>query len=906
MSLTDQVREIDSKVAKGQLVDVANEHYDKSVEAHVQNFAYLKGKSAAKSIERFADMVGSSGKVEVLATRTIEDDNSSVSLYSIEGSGESDTRVRLLLLVARKFSDKGKIVEEEYLPVRSTADAQTYFPETRLPIKQVQPRLSFITPTRKRRGKGGGRPRKAPKDTDLHRIPTIGKTVLDALNKAGITTFEMLSTAADEVLESVKSVSGRRFVNFDTSYWREAAGHAFRGEWDKMPDPPKASKKSSKKNAQVDFSQVEANDLSKLPKVGPNMLQAMHSEGIHTFADLSKASEEKLARLKEKGGRPFVNFDMSYFPKAAQRVVAGDKNIPAPPKPSGKSAGKGLAGRKARDINPNDLHILPGVGAQLVKALHDRGINTFSDLAEADRSVLAEARSETKGKYKNIDLKFLQRQAKHAAAEKYGKIKRNVKIEKSAKSATANAEERHQARLANAKKQDLEVLPGIGASVKEAMNNAGIGTFAQLAAAKPEKLREIANNAGKRFARFDVNFWKQVAAHAQAGEFDKIPVKPPTAAKPKPSGKKRGGQRGPRQARPPRQPRDQRDLGALPTIGATIINALRERNINTFAQLSSASDAKLEEVRAASGPKYKTFPVSFWREAANVAKEGSLDYPPVPRKEKKASGGRRGRAPREIPPTELTALPNVGSSLASALRESGINNWQDIVDAEPWKLMKAAHDAGKRFRKMNPEVLRKSAQDAINGKFPKPKKRGKRKSQLPPGADKLTELDGIGAKVQEKLFERKIMTYDDLAKANINVLEEVRDSVGKRVAKANVRDWKSMAKLATEGRWSEINPSKYEDSSPTSNKGKRPKAPKGGDDLTKIKGIGPQAQMMFHTRGIKTYQDLVNMRDDALMSLLEESGARVNPEDFEQVRTAAAQQLSKSSKGKGKSKKSKV
>jgi len=621
----------------------------------------------------------------------------------------------------------------------------------------------------------------------------------------------------------------------------------------------------------------------------------MHEAGITTFIDLSKVTDEQLEKLRVEGGRPFVNFDMTYFRDSAKLIASGEATIPAPPRPASKAKLGTKAGRKPRDINPNDLHILPGVGRQLVKALHDRGINTFSDLANADKSVVKEARSETKGKYKNIDLKYLRKQAERAAAGKYDRIDPQVKIAKKKELAKVDPSARHLAKLQAASKHDLEVLPGIGKSVKNAMNEAGIRTFAQLASAKTERLKEIAGSAGRRFARFDVEFWRTVAAHAQAGEYDKIPVKPPTVAKP-PKAKRKPG--APRQARPPRTPRDHKDLQALPTIGATIISGLHNAGITTFAQLAGASDTKLTEVRDASGPKYKTFDINYWRTVAGLAKEGTYEYPDPPRKEKKAKTGRRGRAPKELKPTDLNALAGVGPSMATSLRSVGLNTWQEIVDAEAWKIMRAASEAGRRFKSMNPADLQKAARNAINGKFPAPKKRSGSKSSLPEGADKLQDLPGIGAKVQEKLFERGVLTYADLSKATIGALEAVRDEVGRRVAKANVRDWKANAKLAADGEWSSIDPDKYEqkDAAPKKAKAKRPKVYADGDDLTKLKGVGPKAVQMFRSRGIKTYRDVVEMEDNALMALIEDSGARVKPEDFEKVRAAAAKQMSKSSK----------
>ena len=888
MDLNKALQSVDALVADGKFSEAAESFHAKKSRVHASPTLTITGKEAARKYSEFESQLGEEGEVELIDSYIVDGEPKSVSLYSIKGDPNLDHRLKLLLLVARQWDDAGKIVEEETLQVRSTTEAQPYFPGRKLGNKQVQPRLRLVKPSRKSRGKGGGRPRKPVQDTDLFRIPTIGKTVLEAMNKAGIDTFETLSKAGDDVLDAIRAQSGRRFVNFEPGYWRDAAAHVIAKGFDALPKPPRAKPKKAKRGADLDFSNVAADALDKLPKVGPNMLTALKSEGINTFNDLAEATDEVLEKLRAKGGRPFVNFDMSYFRSAAKAIVDGATKIAAPPKPQSAKASGGRPGRKPKDINPNDLHILTGVGKGLIQSLHDRGINTFEDLANADKAVIEDARAQTKGKYKNINVAYLQRQARHAANGNFDKLSSEVKLDKAAPAAKADLAERRLARLKNAKKQDLDVLPGIGKSVKEAMNAAGINTFAQLASAKVERLQEIAQNAGKRFARFDVNFWKDVAQKAHAEDFENIPAKPPVAEKPKRT-PRADGKRAPRQARPPRTPRDNKDLGALPSIGKTIINALHEANIKTFAQLASASDAKLEAVRANSGPKYKTFPVEYWKQVAELAKNETYEYPPVPVKEKKASTGRRGRAKKGKQPTDLRALAGVGANLEASLRDNDIKTWQDIVDAEPWVLGKAGAEAGKRTRNLDTAALKRAARDAMAGKFPEPVKRARKSTPMPEGADKLKMLPGIGAGVQDKLFERGIMTYNDLGNANIATLEAVRDEVGRRVAKADVREWRRMGKLAADGEWSKIDPAKYgDDGKPTTKAAPRPKPAKNGDDLTKIKGIGPQAAQLFASRGVKTYLQVVQLSDDALIALIEEGSARIDPADFEKVRSAAA------------------
>ncbi len=888
MDYTTQLEVLDAAFVEDRFDDQVASIVDKNLFTHVQNLLTLKGKPAIANLGTLRGSLGESANVELLAQRYIEEDMTSVSLFSIQG-GPEDRRVKSLLLLARRFNEKGKVVEEEYLPIGSTADAQPYFPETRLSAKQIQPRLSFVTATRKRRAKGSGKPNIRLKPTDLHRLAMVGPKVLNNLKEAGIETFEALASASDDLLETVREASGRKLRNFDFSYWRQAAQMAFEGNFDKIVAPPKSkAQKIGKRDSATDFSALRDDDIHFLPKVGPKLLQAMRAAGLGSYSALAEASDEQLEALRVDAGRPFVNFDMSYFRKAAKKKAEGSKTVPAPPSPEkAKPAGEGRRGGRARRaINPNDLHKLPGVGAQLVAALHDAGVNTFSDLANADARTLHEARAKTKGKYKNIDIAYLKRQAKYAAAGQFEKIETPAKVEKASKPEKGlDPSANFQARLRSATDKRIDIIPGVGPGIKAAMRERGIATISDLAKADAVVLSEIAETSGRRFSGFSVQFWIDSAKHFLAGEFDQIPSKAPKAVRaPKPK-RKQGGKR---EAGQPRTPRNDQDLLALPTVGATIARGLNEAGLDTFGKVATASEEQLTNVRDASGPRFKNFDVAYWKEVASLAAAGNYDYPQKPAVAAKVRGERKARQTKPLDSRKLKRLSGVGDTFAAALRENGLNNWQDIVDAEIWKILKAASEGGKRSKGVDPEELKRSAKDALNGKFPERQARGT-KAKLPEGHDDFTNIPGLGQVVRDRLYEVNIRTFKDLNKATIGELEAIRDTVRGRVARANVRDWKQLAGHAAKGEWSKVDASKFgEDDDTPKPVAKRPTAPTDGDDLTLIKGIRHKGQQMFRSRGIRTFSGVVGLSDDALSALLDESGPRPASVTAASVREAAA------------------
>ncbi len=75
---------------------------------------------------------------------------------------------------------------------------------------------------------------------------------------------------------------------------------------------------------------------------------------------------------------------------------------------------------------------------------------------------------------------------------------------------------------AEAKSDDLEIVEGIGPKIAEVLTQAGIVTFADLAAATPEAIREILDNAGSQFAAHDPATWPKQAGLAAAGQWDEL------------------------------------------------------------------------------------------------------------------------------------------------------------------------------------------------------------------------------------------------------------------------------------------------------------------------------------------------------------------------------------------------
>ena len=71
-------------------------------------------------------------------------------------------------------------------------------------------------------------------------------------------------------------------------------------------------------------------------------------------------------------------------------------------------------------------------------------------------------------------------------------------------------------------KDDLTKIEGIGAKTAEALQNAGINSFAQLADMEAAKVKETLVEAAKTFNRFDTTTWPQQARMAALGQWEAL------------------------------------------------------------------------------------------------------------------------------------------------------------------------------------------------------------------------------------------------------------------------------------------------------------------------------------------------------------------------------------------------
>ncbi len=98
------------------------------------------------------------------------------------------------------------------------------------------------------------------------------------------------------------------------------------------------------------------------------------------------------------------------------------------------------------------------------------------------------------------------------AAESVAEVKEEKSVEEAPK----------KAKKASAKSDDLTKIEGIGPKAAEAIVSAGIISYADLAVAKSDKIKEIITEASSRMAHLDPTSWPKQAKMAADGKWDEL------------------------------------------------------------------------------------------------------------------------------------------------------------------------------------------------------------------------------------------------------------------------------------------------------------------------------------------------------------------------------------------------
>ncbi|MEZ4958353.1 MAG: helix-hairpin-helix domain-containing protein [Saprospiraceae bacterium] len=218
-----------------------------------------------------------------------------------------------------------------------------------------------------------------------------------------------------------------------------------------------------------------------------------------------------------------------------------------------------------------------------------------------------------------------------------------------------------------------------------------------------------------------------------------------------------------------------------------------------------------------------------------------------------------------------------------------------IVHAE--KLEKEAKAALKAYKKelkaayesasTSPagEVSPKAAEEPTNQRRkpgPKPKTEKTTPAAKPSGGDDLTKVKGVGDKVAEMLNQNGITSYADMAATSFERYKELLKANGMSQFR-NPTNWASLAadlaaapppaeEEAPKRRGRQPGPKPKAEKTTPAAKPARKKAASGGDDLTKVKGVGDKVAEMLNQNGITSYADMAATSFERYKELLKANG----------------------------------
>ena len=341
-------------------------------------------------------------------------------------------------------------------------------------------------------------------------------------------------------------------------------------------------------------------DLTHIRGIGPRYAALLGDSGIHTFDDLAAADAEQLRAIIKPGPMQQLNFT-SWSAQA--------------------SAFAATRGARTGD----DLTTLEGIGPMYAARLNDGGITTFAQLAETDEATLTALINAPA--WRRINYGNWQAQARLAAAgDEAGLLEL-------------------QSRLFRREGDNLSLIRGVGARSAAGLREAGLGSFAALAAATPEQVEAAVKAGGGRGG--DYAAWIDEAGRRAVGR---------------------------RVARATRRPRAAyvvpcpQDLSAVHGIGSVFEQRLYAAGIGSYwevAELPADELATILDVRP-----------------------GSIDLPAIQAEAMRLAveSNALGRAWDGTPPDDFEQVGGIGEVFERRLYEAGICTFAALAATAPERL----------------------------------------------------------------------------------------------------------------------------------------------------------------------------------------------------------------------------
>ncbi|MER3375243.1 MAG: 30S ribosomal protein S2 [Allomuricauda sp.] len=271
-------------------------------------------------------------------------------------------------------------------------------------------------------------------------------------------------------------------------------------------------RKAVKKMAAIDRMKKDGtfNTLSKKERLQVDRLRAKLDKNLGSIADMTRLPgaifivdtmrEHIAVKEAQKLNIPiFAMVDTNSDPRPIDFVI-----------PANDDAGKSIEA------------ILTEVTNAVAEGLAERKNDKQNDKEEEEDEVVAKKVVADDSEEDEVVEKKATKKAKPAPKkeEKTEAKKEEKAVEKKEEKAEKPAEPAKKEEAAKA--DDLTKVEGIGPKAAEAIVNSGIGTYAELAKADPEKIKEILTEASSNLAHLDPTSWPKQAKMAADGKWDEL------------------------------------------------------------------------------------------------------------------------------------------------------------------------------------------------------------------------------------------------------------------------------------------------------------------------------------------------------------------------------------------------
>ena len=275
---------------------------------------------------------------------------------------------------------------------------------------------------------------------DLTKLEGIGPMYAARLNDKGITTFAQLAATDEGTLADVISAPAWRRINY--------------ADWKAQAELAAAGDTAGLQALQTRLFRREGDNLGLIRGIGQRSATGLRAAGFDTFAALAAATPQQVEEAVRAAGGRGGDYE-AWIAEAGQRAA-------------GRRVPRATRRVKAAYVVacPQDLSAVPGIGTVFEQRLYAAGIGSYWELAELPTDELERILGERPG---GVSIAAIKTAAMQLAA-------------------TSNSIGRA---WDGTPPDDFEEVGGIGEIYERRLYEAGICTFAALAATAPERLAEI-------------------------------------------------------------------------------------------------------------------------------------------------------------------------------------------------------------------------------------------------------------------------------------------------------------------------------------------------------------------------------------------------------------------------------